>query len=278
MAPEVVAAAADRAGGDDEADGAAHRSNRIIGTGRWDRRLRQITCAILCASSRTGGAAMKRWILVLTVVSLVSVGCEDPRKQAIEKIDADAEVMGRVSTAVNEVIRNSTDCDVAKPLLTEAYQRIDEARGRIRVAASRQTLEMMKVQVDRVARMLPVADRCSRLRPETEVAMRRRMRRIPRACSRARRAARCRRDAPRPERPVAVPHRPGRLRRGARLGEIGPRRRRAGRRPAHLGHRRARGARGARLVLAGGERAARRCGASGSSSTSARPSTGRASS
>ena len=98
---------------------------------------------------------MKRGILVLAAVSLVSMGCEDPRKQAIEKIDADAEIMGRVSTAVNAAVRNSTDCEVAKPLLTEAYQRIDEARGQIRVAASRTTLEMLKVQVDRVARLCP---------------------------------------------------------------------------------------------------------------------------
>ena len=98
---------------------------------------------------------MKRGILVLAVVTLVSVGCEDPRKKQIERIDADAEVMGRVSTAVNEVIRNSMDCEVAKPLLPEAYQRIDEARGQIRLAASRQTLEVMKIQVDRVARICP---------------------------------------------------------------------------------------------------------------------------
>ena len=98
---------------------------------------------------------MNRWILVLTVASAVSVACEGPRKQTIERIDEDAEVMGRVSAALNEAIRNSPDCEVAKPLLAEAYQRIDEARGRIRLAASRQTLEAMKVQVDRVAQACP---------------------------------------------------------------------------------------------------------------------------
>ena len=45
--------------------------------------------------------------------------------------------------------------NVAKPLLGEAYQRIEEARGRIRLAASRQTLEAMKAQVDRVAQACP---------------------------------------------------------------------------------------------------------------------------
>jgi hypothetical protein len=94
-------------------------------------------------------------MLAIAVVSSLSVGCQNPRKQAIERIEADTEAMGRVSTAVNEVIRNSPDCDVAKPLLAEAYQRIDEARGRIRLAASRQTLEAMKAQVDRVAQACP---------------------------------------------------------------------------------------------------------------------------
>jgi hypothetical protein len=98
---------------------------------------------------------MRQWIGVLVMVSSVCVGCENPRKQTIERIDADAQVIGRASAAVNEVIRNSPDCDVAKPLLAEAYQRIDEARGRIRVAANRQLLETMKTQVDRVAQACP---------------------------------------------------------------------------------------------------------------------------
>jgi hypothetical protein len=98
---------------------------------------------------------MNRGILVLTVVSSILVACEDPKKQQIERIVADAEVMARVGTAVSEVNRNSLDCDVAKPLLAEAYQRIDEARGRIRLAANQQTLEMLKIQVDRVARTCP---------------------------------------------------------------------------------------------------------------------------
>ncbi len=98
---------------------------------------------------------MNRWILVLTAVSLASLGCEDPKKKQIERIDADAAVMGRVSAAVNEAIRNSADCAVAKPLLTEAYQKIDEARGRVQLAANQQLLQTMKIQADRVAQICP---------------------------------------------------------------------------------------------------------------------------
>lgn len=98
---------------------------------------------------------MNRWILVLSAVSFLTLGCEDPKKKEIERVDADAAVMGRVSAAVNEAVRNSADCSVAKPLLTEAYQRIDEARGRVQLGANQQLLQTMKIQVDRVAQICP---------------------------------------------------------------------------------------------------------------------------
>ncbi len=99
---------------------------------------------------------MRRGIVgALALASALGAGCQDPRKPVIERIDADREVMGRVSTAVNEVIRNAPDCDVAKPLLVEAYQRIEEARNRVRLVASKQTLDALKAQVDRVAQACP---------------------------------------------------------------------------------------------------------------------------
>lgn len=98
---------------------------------------------------------MKRRILVLAAAASLAMACEDANKQKIQRIDADAETLGRASALVNEVIRNSPDCEVARPLLVEAYQRIDEARGRVRLAASQQTLAAMKTQVDRVAQACP---------------------------------------------------------------------------------------------------------------------------
>jgi hypothetical protein len=56
---------------------------------------------------------------------------------------------------VNEVIRNAADCEVARPLLTEAYQRIEDARTEVTVPASRATLDALKIQVDRVAQACP---------------------------------------------------------------------------------------------------------------------------
>jgi pyridoxal/pyridoxine/pyridoxamine kinase len=98
---------------------------------------------------------MKRGILAVTVLALVACGAEDRRKKAIEKIDHDQEALRKAGAAVNEVIRNQTDCEVAKPLLVEAYQRIEEARGEVSAPATRQTLDALKVQVDRVAQVCP---------------------------------------------------------------------------------------------------------------------------
>ena len=98
---------------------------------------------------------MKGRVLVVGLLALAPGGCEDRSKKAIEKIDHDQEILRKAGAAVNEVIRNSPDCDVAKPLLTEAYQRIEDARREVSVAASQQTLDALKSQVDRVAQACP---------------------------------------------------------------------------------------------------------------------------
>jgi hypothetical protein len=98
---------------------------------------------------------MKGRMLVVGLLALAAVGCEDRRKKAIEKIDHDQEILRKAGAAVNEVIRNSPDCEVAKPLITEAYQGIEDARQQVSVPASQQTLDALKVQVDRVARACP---------------------------------------------------------------------------------------------------------------------------
>jgi hypothetical protein len=98
---------------------------------------------------------MKGRMLVVGLLALAAAGCEDRRKKAIEKVDHDQEVLRKAGAAVNEVIRNSPDCEVAKPLIAEAYQRIEDARQQVSVPASQQTLDALKVQVDRVAQVCP---------------------------------------------------------------------------------------------------------------------------
>ena len=98
---------------------------------------------------------MRARVLVVGLLALVASGCEDRRKKAIEKVGHDEEILRKAGAAVNEVIRNSPDCAVAKPLMAEAYQRIEDARGEVTVPASRQTLDALKSQVDRVAEVCP---------------------------------------------------------------------------------------------------------------------------
>ena len=96
---------------------------------------------------------MNRALGVL-VVSLALVACEEKQK-GMENLAHDQEVMKAASAAANEVVRNATDCAVAKPLVPEAYRQIDEAKKNAKAAASQQILDTLKAQVDRVAQLCP---------------------------------------------------------------------------------------------------------------------------
>jgi hypothetical protein len=96
---------------------------------------------------------MKRALYVLAV-SLACAACGE-KQQAMENLAADQDVMKSASAAANEVVRNAADCAVAKPLIPEAYRQIDEARTKAKAAASRQILDTLKQQVDRVAQLCP---------------------------------------------------------------------------------------------------------------------------
>jgi predicted Fe-Mo cluster-binding NifX family protein len=94
-------------------------------------------------------------ILLVILLGLAIAGCKDRRKEAVEKVDHDAAAIRKASAAVNAVIRNSPDCTVAKPLIPEAYQRIDEALQVVDAPATHETLAALKAQVDRVAELCP---------------------------------------------------------------------------------------------------------------------------
>jgi len=98
---------------------------------------------------------MRGRALVVGLLALALGGCEDRNKKPIERIGHDEEILRKVGAAVNQVIRNAADCEVAKPLFTEAYQRIEDARGEVVVPASHPTLDALKSQVDRVAQACP---------------------------------------------------------------------------------------------------------------------------
>ncbi len=93
---------------------------------------------------------------VLTVLLAVALaGCENRRQEAVEKVDHDAEAIQKASAVVNQVIRAAPDCATAKPLIPEAYQRIEEARQVVDAPATQETLSALKAQVDRIAELCP---------------------------------------------------------------------------------------------------------------------------
>jgi ABC-type uncharacterized transport system auxiliary subunit len=98
---------------------------------------------------------MRGRVLLGGLLALALGGCEDRNKKAIDNIGHDQELLRQVGASVNEVLRNAADCEVAKPLLTEAYQRIEDARTKAVVPASQPTLDALKSQVDRVAEACP---------------------------------------------------------------------------------------------------------------------------
>jgi hypothetical protein len=96
---------------------------------------------------------MKR-TLVAGGLLMACLGCQEKQK-AMENLAADNAVVKAASAAANEVVRNATDCSVAKPLIPEAYKQIDEARQNTKAVASHQILDTLKTQVDRVAQLCP---------------------------------------------------------------------------------------------------------------------------
>ena len=96
-----------------------------------------------------------RGVLLTGLLGLALAGCDDPRGKAMDKVETDSSIVSRASGAVNEVIRNSTDCAAAKPLIPEAYQRIEEARASVDAPATQEVLATLKAQVDRIAQLCP---------------------------------------------------------------------------------------------------------------------------
>jgi len=96
---------------------------------------------------------MKRTLVALGL-SVACLGCEEKQK-AMENLAADNAVVKAASAAANEVVRNATDCEKAKPLIPEAYKQIDDARQNTKAVASHQILDTLKTQVDRVAQLCP---------------------------------------------------------------------------------------------------------------------------
>lgn len=108
------------------------------------------------ATLKAREAILKRMAATaLLLAPLLLLACENRREKAIERIKDDEETIKKAAAAVNEVIRNSTDCDAAKPLMAEAYKKIEEAGKEVTAPATHATLGALKSQVDKVAQVCP---------------------------------------------------------------------------------------------------------------------------
>jgi hypothetical protein len=97
----------------------------------------------------------KRALVAAVLAPLLLAACDNRREKAIAKIKDDEETIKRAGAVVNEVLRNAADCETAKPLIAEAYKRIEEADGQVSAPATHATLGALKSQVDRVAQACP---------------------------------------------------------------------------------------------------------------------------
>jgi hypothetical protein len=70
-------------------------------------------------------------------------------------VEVDTQVMRDTQAAVNEVIRASSDCELAKPAIAAAIMQLDEAARHIRTAAGNATLDTMRKQVRNAQDMCP---------------------------------------------------------------------------------------------------------------------------
>jgi hypothetical protein len=99
---------------------------------------------------------------VLLAVSFAFAGCgkgEQPAAKDIGQqtadVAADTALMREASAAVNEVVRNATDCEAARAAIPAANAKLDDADRRVRTATGRTTLDGLRQQVKRVEQLCP---------------------------------------------------------------------------------------------------------------------------
>lgn len=96
-----------------------------------------------------------RFLRLIVAGVLVLPACTEKQQKPMENLAHDQEIMRGASAAANEVVRSATDCEAARPLIPEAYRKLEEAEARVQAEASRQILQTLRTQVDRVAELCP---------------------------------------------------------------------------------------------------------------------------
>ncbi len=107
---------------------------------------------------------MRRVLAAVAIAAVSLAACGKKKEEApapkslgeqTADISADTGTLREASAAVNEVIRNSTDCDLARPLIAPAKAKLDEAERRIRTTTGRATLEALRAQLKTVDQNCP---------------------------------------------------------------------------------------------------------------------------
>jgi hypothetical protein len=75
--------------------------------------------------------------------------------EQMRDVENDTQVMHDAQAAVNEVIRASSDCELAKPAIAAANMKLDEVARHVRTTAANATLDTMRKQVRQVQDMCP---------------------------------------------------------------------------------------------------------------------------
>jgi len=102
-----------------------------------------------------------RSLLATALLPLMLVGCKKSKDEPktigdqMRDVEVDTQVMRDAQAAVNEVIRASSDCELAKPAIAAANMKLDEAARSIRTAAGNNSLATMRKQVQTAQDLCP---------------------------------------------------------------------------------------------------------------------------
>lgn len=107
------------------------------------------------------GLPRLRPLLATALLPLMLVGCKKSKDEPktigdqMRDVEVDTQVMRDAQAAVNEVIRASSDCELAKPAIAAANMKLDEAARNIRTAAGNNSLATMRRQVQTAQDLCP---------------------------------------------------------------------------------------------------------------------------
>jgi hypothetical protein len=113
--------------------------------------------------TRKRAACAAAWLLPVSMAGVLAAGgctkSKEPKTKTIgdqtRDVEVDTRIMHDAQAAVNEVIRASADCELAKPAIAAANMKLDEAERNIRTASGNVTLQTMRRQVRQAQDLCP---------------------------------------------------------------------------------------------------------------------------